>query len=88
MTRYIAAGLLVVLILGSAMQLVMLRHESKELVRELRTLKRQEDSLERTWSQLLLEQGTQNAHSRVERLAREKLGMTVPPANEIVRSAL
>ena len=88
MTRYVAASLLVVLILGSALQLVMLRHQSKSLVTELRTLKKQEDLLERTWSQLLLEQGTQNAHSRVEKLAREKLGMTVPATNQIVRVPL
>ena len=43
---------------------------------------------ERSWSQLLLEQGTQSAHTRVEKLARDKLHMTVPAANEIVRMPL
>lgn len=88
MTRFIAAAVLLAMILGSALQLVMLRHQSKELTRELRTLKKQEDALERSWSQLLLEQGTQNAHNRVEKLAREKLRMTVPAPNEIVRMPL
>ena len=88
MTRYASVAVLVVLIFGSALQLVMLRHQSKSLFTELRALKKQEDELERTWSQLLIEQGTQNAHGRVEKLAREKLGMTVPAANEIVRMPL
>ena len=88
MTRVVAAVGLLALILGSALQLVLLRHESKELTRELQTLKKQEDALERSWSQLLLEQGTQNAHTRVEKLARDKLRMTVPAANEIVRMPL
>ena len=88
MTRFVATVGLLALILGSALQLVLLRHESKELTRELQTLKKQEDTLERSWSQLLLEQGTQNAHTRVEKLARDKLRMTVPAANEIVRMPL
>ena len=88
MTRVVAAVGLLALILGSALQLVLLRHESKELTRELQTLKKQEDALERSWSQLLLEQGTQSAHTRVEKLARDKLRMTVPAANEIVRMPL
>ena len=88
MKAYLAAAGLLVMIFGSAFHLVLLRHESKALFGELRSLRKQEDELERMWSQLLLEQGTQNEHGRVERVAREKLGMTLPAPSEIVRVPL
>ena len=70
---------------GLAVDLVMVRYESKRLYMELQSLRRQRDDLDRERGQLLLEQGTAGAHQRVEAIAREKLSMTVPDSTQLLR---
>ena len=45
---------------------------------ELQTLNKTKEELRIEWSQLLLEQGTLGSELRVEKIAREQLGMRVP----------
>jgi cell division protein FtsL len=42
------------------------------------------DALDVEWGQLQLEQSTWANHSRVEKIAREKLQMKTPPAAQVV----
>jgi cell division protein FtsL len=67
---------------------VLVRYQTRDLFIELQGLRRQQDDLDREWGQLLLEQGTSGAHGRVEDLARNRLEMTVPRPEDIVRVRL
>jgi cell division protein FtsL len=50
----------------------------------LQGLEQQRDAMNEEWGQLQLEQATWGTHSRIEDVARRKLGMTVPPAEAIM----
>lgn len=76
-------GMLGTLVLGSALAVVYTKHESRVLFAELQALQGRSDELEIEWGQLQLEQSTLAAHQRVERDARERLGMVAPSAPEI-----
>jgi cell division protein FtsL len=69
----------------SAMQVVLHRHNARELFLVLQELRVQQNELDREWGQLLLEQGTWGTHGRIEDIARNKLNMTLPPAEEVFR---
>lgn len=73
------------LIFVSALNVVLLRYENRSLFIELQALRKQKDGLDREWGQLLLEQGTWGAHGRVEEIARNRLEMTVPGQQQIIR---
>lgn len=80
-------GVLVLLwcaVLASALGAVWARHEAREQFRELQALKDRRDELDIEWSQLRLELGTLAMHSRVEQLARERLSMRAPAADEMM----
>ncbi len=80
--------LLLTLILGvflSAMEVVLYRHQTRELFLVLQELRAQQNELDQEWGQLLLEQGTWGTHGRIEDIARNKLNMTLPVAAEIFR---
>ncbi len=85
MTRLIVPAVLVVLIFASALNVVLQRYETRALFIELTALRKQKDELDREWGQLLLEQGTWGAHGRVEDIARNRLDMTVPRQQDIIR---
>lgn len=84
MSRLSAIVLTAVLAFYSAIELVIHRHESRRLFVELQELRRAEQNLNREWGQLLLEQATWGTHSRVEELAAQELGMTVPDGRRVV----
>ena len=62
----------------SALAVVRTKHENRALVSELEQLRKQHERLEMEWAQLQLEEATLGQHSRVEKIAREQLGMTEP----------
>jgi cell division protein FtsL len=84
MKALFAPAVLFALSFASALELVLVRYETRDLFIELQGLRKQQDELDREWGQLLLEQGTWGAHGRVEDLARNRLDMTVPRQEEIV----
>jgi len=84
----IVPAVLFALIFATALNVVLTRYETRSRFIELQGLRKQKDELDREWGQLLLEQGTWGAHGRVEDIARSKLGMTVPPQEQIVRVRL
>ena len=69
---------------GSAVELVLNRHEARTLFGELQDLRNSQQELDQEWGQLLLEQATWATHVRVEDMARGSLGMVTPPSGEIV----
>ncbi|MCC6207760.1 MAG: cell division protein FtsL [Gammaproteobacteria bacterium] len=77
-------ALLAVAVLASALGAVYTKHRSRQLFVELEALKGQRDNLNIEWGQLMLEQATWATPTRVELIARQRLGMTVPPADTIV----
>ena len=66
---------LVVLLMVSALGVVYAKHRNRMLYVELRELQAVRDNLNVDWGRLQLEQSTWATHSRVEAVARKKLGM-------------
>lgn len=75
---------LVLCVLSSALAVVVSKHLNRRLHIQLQQLQQARDALHIEWSRLLLEQGTLGSDARVEQVAREQLGMTVPAANQIM----
>ncbi len=72
------------LLMLTAMAVVMLRHQSRLLFVEYRSLQTERDSLNVEWGKLLLEEGAWSEHRRVEMLARDRLRMAIPVAHYVV----
>jgi cell division protein FtsL len=70
--------LLWVAVLASAAWVVFVRNEARSLFAELERLSTQRDELNIEWGQLQLEQSAWSNHGFVERVASEKLHMTLP----------
>jgi cell division protein FtsL len=81
---FIFAAVLFVVVLASAIGLVYSKHESRKLFVELEQTNMQIVSLNNEWGRLQLEQSAWSDHGRIERIARTRLGMKVPDANEVV----
>lgn len=84
-------GLLVPLALAlavvvSALAVVRTKHENRALVNDLDRLRAERERLDMEWSQLQLEEATLSHHARVEKIAREQLGMTEPRDYAVVSS--
>ncbi len=76
--------MLTLLVLGSALGVVYTTHESRKLFVELQVLQGVRDELNIEWGRLLLEQSTLATPTRVENIARRKLGMKPPAPERIV----
>ncbi len=68
----------------SAVAVVYAQYAGGDRYARLTELEARLDALEVEWGQLQLEQGAWATHSRIERLARERLGMKEPEAAEVV----
>ena len=75
---------LVLLALMCALSIVASNHRARKLFIALEREQSRMHSLDVEWGQLQLEQSTWANHARVEKIAREKLQMKTPPANQIV----
>jgi len=76
--------LLTMLVVAQAMTVIYTTQEQRDLYATLQAGHNERDQLHKEWSRLLLEQGTWQADARVERIAREQLGMTVPNKVEVI----
>ena len=81
MTRLnlVLAGVLVI----CALSLVTSQYKARALFVALQQEKDQEKQMQVEWGQLQLEQSTWAMHSRIEKIAVEKLHMKVPEQNRI-----
>lgn len=71
-------------LLGSALAVIYNKYQSRLLFIEIQKLERESDEYEVEWGQLQLEMTTLGEHSRVERLARSKLGLATPVREKII----
>lgn len=78
---HILLGAAVVL---SGVVVVQTKHQNRTLVHELEQLRAEKARLETEWAQLQLEEATLAHHGRVDRVAREKLGMREPAASQVI----
>lgn len=80
----IACGLVLVLIVVSALGVIYSSYKSRQLFSELQRLDREAIRLEEDWGRLLLEQSTWASPARIEHLARTRLDMVVPQSEDMV----
>jgi len=76
--------ILLAVVLLCALTVVSTNHRARKLVTEFEREQERMRALEVEWGQLQLEQSTWAAHARVEQVARDKLGMHPPRANQII----
>ncbi|MDJ0881639.1 MAG: cell division protein FtsL [Gammaproteobacteria bacterium] len=79
--------LLIVLVTGSALTVVYVKHESRILFTELRQVQKQQDEQVIQWGRLQLQNSTLITQANVESMARKKLGMVLPDSVQIVTLA-
>ncbi len=78
-------SLLLTLVLGSALTVIYVKHQSRVLFSELRGIQKQQDQQVIQWGRLQLQNTTLATHSHVESRARHDLQMRVPEKVELVR---
>ena len=76
--------LLLAVVVGCALSVVSSSHRARKLFTELEAAQKRMRELEIEWGQLQLEQSTMAAHVRVEKVARERLGMRQPLPGQIL----
>ena len=69
---------LLMAVMWTAVSVVDTTHLCRQHYARLQALQSQEWDMQENWSRLLLEESTQAAHDRVEKLAQEKLAMHAP----------
>lgn len=77
---------LAIAVMVSSLAVVRTKHENRALVAELENLRVERERLDMEWAQLQLEEATLAHNNRVDKLAREQLGMTEPRDYVIVSS--
>lgn len=83
MVRLLSLGLLWCAVLGSALAVVLVSHLCRQLYSELAVLEQQANEHQVEWGQYLLEQSSWASLSRIEQVARERLGMRAPDEDEL-----
>ncbi|MCK0511919.1 cell division protein FtsL [Aromatoleum buckelii] len=79
-----ADAFLVALVVSSALGVVAAQHQARKLFSELEREQARAQGLEVEWGQLQLEQSTWAAHARVEKIARERIGMRPPAPGQVL----
>jgi cell division protein FtsL len=78
--------LLIVLVIVSALAVVRVKHENRAAVTQMNQLSAEQERLEMEWAQLQLEEATLSHHARIEKVAREQLGMVEPREYAVVKA--
>lgn len=78
MIRWLLFSVLLASVLATALSVIVLRHESRQLFAALQTAAAERDATIVEWSRLQLEQAWLGEAGRVEREARERLKMHRP----------
>jgi cell division protein FtsL len=76
--------MLALLVIVSALYAIRIKHENRSLTTELERARVERERMQMEWSQLQLEEAALSHHGRVERAAREQLGMAEPREYAIV----
>ena len=72
------------LVMASAVGVIFSKHESRKLFVQLQSLQKERDQMDIEWGRMQLEQSTWATHGRIEGLARKKLDMTIPRADNVM----
>ena len=80
----ISLVLLLPMVIMSALVVVYVKYQERVLFTELQKEIYHQDKLEVEWSRLQLEQHTWSSSSRIEKLAKQKLGLQAPTTEQIV----
>lgn len=75
---------LVALAVASALGVVASQHQARKLFSELEREQTRAHGLDVEWDQLQLEQSTWAAHARIEKIARERIGMRPPVPGQML----
>ena len=78
-------SLLLTMVLGSALTVIYVKHQSRVLFADLRSIQKQQDHQIIQWGRLQLQNTTLATHSNVETRARKDLKMRLPDSIELVR---
>ncbi len=84
MARIYWLTLLVTMVVSSALTVVYVKHESRILFAELRTVQKLQDQQVIQWGRLQLQNSTLATHSNVESKARKALKMILPDNVQVV----
>jgi cell division protein FtsL len=79
-----ALSLLLLVVVVSAVCVVFSKHQGRKLFIELQALEYERDAMDVEWGQLQLEQSTLTTQGQVEVAARDRLGMVVQSADNMV----
>ena len=82
--EWVVLAALALVTVVSAVGVVLTVHQTRLGYAELQSLAADRDALEGEYERLLLEQGAFADFARVDQVAREELGMYIPPAGEVV----
>jgi cell division protein FtsL len=82
--RPVAMPLLLLVVVVSAICVVYSKHQGRKLFIELQALENERDAMDVEWGQLQLEQSTLTTQGQVELAARDRLGMVVLSADNMV----
>ena len=78
-------ALLLTIVLGSALTVIHVKHQSRVLFAELRNIQKLQDQQVIQWGRLQLQNTTLATHSNVESRARKDLKMRLPEDIQLVR---
>lgn len=81
--RLLVPGLLL-LVVVSALSVVYVTHESRRMFTRLQQLNAQRDELVVDWWRLQIEESYWSTHARIDREARERLGMHIPQPSDVI----
>jgi len=76
--------LLLLTVVVSALCVVYAKHQGRKLFIELQSLENDRDAMDVEWGQLQLEQSTLTTQGQVETAARDRLGMVVLSADNMI----
>lgn len=85
MPRHYWLILLLTMVLGSALTVIYVKHESRVLFADLRNIQKLQDLQVIQWGRLQLQNTTLATHSNVESKARKSLKMDLPDNVQLVR---
>ena len=84
MARPVNVLVVLLMVVATAVGIVYSRHQGRELFIELEMLGNERDRMDVEWGQLQLEQSTLTTQGKVERAARDQLGMVTLSAGNMV----
>ena len=86
MMHRLGIAVLVVAVVVSAVAVVVVRHDNRVGFSQLVELHAQRDTLATEWGRLQLERATLAGSARVDRIARESMGLRMPQTIQVLSS--